>query len=469
MGLIAGGAGLAVIGLVVLSPAVMGLVGRFGARLPLAARLVARDASRHRGRTAPAMAAVLAAVSASAALLLYVSAMDDRDERRYAYALPYGNAGVSLVDNGNGAPGQPVDATLRDAGPLVRAVEGLLPVESSTVVPQARFCPASDCRSAELVTPPQNRCPVQSGDEGEMRVAAKRDWRCPDPDEAYGGFTGAGLSAGTFAVGDAALLETLYGAEDPRAARVLAAGGVVTFERAAVLDGRATFEVFAPGAQLQGPPPGREDTWEGPKPTATISLPARAATSSVGGGDGAFLSPAAAKRMGLEVVPSFAYFTLTRLPTQDEQDAADAAVAATGASRALTVERGYVGGYGLGLLALLLAAAVTTLGAAGIATGLAQADARADHATLAAVGAAPRLRRKLAALQALLIAGLGTALGVAVGFVPAMALIGATDSLRLTLPWGSLAGMIVGVPLLAAASAWALTRSRLPLGRRLEA
>lgn len=105
----------------------------------------------------------------------------------------------------------------------------------------------------------------------------------------------------------------------------------------------------------------------------------------------------------------YAYFELTRLPTQDEQDAADAAVAATGSSRPLTVERGYVSGYGLGLLALSPAAAVITLGAAGIATGLAQADARADHATLA------------------------------------------------------------GVPFLAAAAAWACTGSRLPLGRRLEA
>lgn len=47
--LIAGGAGLAVVGLVVLSPTVMGLAGRLGARLPLAGRLAMRDAARHRG------------------------------------------------------------------------------------------------------------------------------------------------------------------------------------------------------------------------------------------------------------------------------------------------------------------------------------------------------------------------------------------------------------------------------------
>ena len=132
----------------------------------------------------------------------------------------------------------------------------------------------------------------------------------------------------------------------------------------------------------------------------------------------------------------------------------------------LSVERGYQSGYRLSLLILLLGAAAITLGAAGIATGLAQADARADHATLAAVGAAPRLRRKLAAAQALTIALLGTALGIASGFVPALALIGAVESLNVVIPWGRLAAVLIGVPMLAGALAFALTRSRVPLERR---
>ena len=53
------------------------------------------------------------------------------------------------------------------------------------------------------------------------------------------------------------------------------------------------------------------------------------------------------------------------------------------------VERGYRDGYGVGLLALLVGSAVVALGAAGVATGLAQADGRADQSTLAAVGADP--------------------------------------------------------------------------------
>lgn len=112
-------------------------------------------------------------------------------------------------------------------------------------------------------------------------------------------------------------------------------------------------------------------------------------------------------------------------------------------------------------------AALITLGAAGIATGLAQADSRDDHATLAAIGAPPRVRRTLAAAQSLTIAGLGTGLGVLAGFVPGVALIGAVESLDLVVPWVLLAAGVAGVPLLAAAAAWLLTRLRLPLRRRI--
>mgnify|MGYP006173677701 CR=1 FL=1 len=81
------------------------------------------------------------------------------------------------------------------------------------------------------------------------------------------------------------------------------------------------------------------------------------------------------------------------VPTQAEEEEAYQALSDAGVEAYLSIERGYVSDYGLGLLALVVGAGVITLGAAGIATGLAQADARADHATLAAVGAAPRLRR----------------------------------------------------------------------------
>lgn len=155
------------------------------------------------------------------------------------------------------------------------------------------------------------------------------------------------------------------------------------------------------------------------------------------------------------------------MPTKAEEEAARAALVEAGIDGWLSVERGYVSDYALGLMLLVGAAAVITLGATGIATGLAQADARADHATLAAVGAAPAIRRRLAAAQALSLAALGSLLGIASGFVPALALIGAVRSLEVTVPWVQLSLVLVGIPLLAGASAFAFTRSRVPLQRRV--
>lgn len=131
------------------------------------------------------------------------------------------------------------------------------------------------------------------------------------------------------------------------------------------------------------------------------------------------------------------------------------------------MERGYQSDLGVGLLILVAAAAVITLGATGIATGLAQADARADQATLGAVGAAPGIRRRLAGAQAMSLAWLGSLFGIGAGFAPALALIGAVRSLEVTIPWLSLMLVLVGIPLLAGATAFVFTRSRVPMERRV--
>jgi putative ABC transport system permease protein len=177
----------------------------------------------------------------------------------------------------------------------------------------------------------------------------------------------------------------------------------------------------------------------------------------------AVLSEAIAQR--LHITPTVDTLALrpVHIPTRAQQDAANAALP----NASISVERGYHSRYSTGLLALILGATIVTVGAAGISTGLAQADARADHATLLAVGATPRMRRSLAASQALAIAGLGSVLGLISGLVPALAYVGAIDSLTLVMPWGTLALLLLGIPALAAAGAYLVTRSRLPLDRRL--
>ena len=49
--------------------------------LPLAPRLALRDAVRNRGRTAPAVAAVMAAIAGGVAITLFTAASDEKDRR----------------------------------------------------------------------------------------------------------------------------------------------------------------------------------------------------------------------------------------------------------------------------------------------------------------------------------------------------------------------------------------------------
>jgi putative ABC transport system permease protein len=465
-GLIAGGAALAQIGLIVTSPAIIGLAGRWSRRLPLAGRLALRDAARHRGRSAPAMAAVLTAVTGSTALVLYVAALDAHDREQYTPSWPAMTAGVQLTqydyDPSTGAETQ----RHLDAERVLAAVSGELPPFQARVVrtTDTSCTPSGDgsCMSgfAQPVVPPENQCFLwvldREATPEELR-RAESDPLCNQED----GFTVTGGFAGT-PVGDAEVVRLVAGrAATPEAAAVLRRGGVVVFSAALVRDdGTVVFDVVSDEEAVSAEEQGRAPE------ARQVVLPGAYVPTPQAGAEAVY-SPAAADELGLRTVDSTLLMRFDTLPTTGEEEAAAKALDDAGLQTWFSVERGYVSGYGLGLLALVVGAGVITLGAAGIATGLAQADARADHATLAAIGAAPRLRRTLAAAQALSISGMGTALGVAAGFVPAVALIGAIPSLDLVIPWWQLAQVMVVVPLLAGLFAWLLTRSRVPLERRV--
>ncbi|GAA2450215.1 ABC transporter permease [Streptomyces lavendulocolor] len=480
--IVAGGSALAELGVVAMTPALVGLFGRTGRWLPLSPRLALRDAVRNRGRTAPAVAAVLAAVAGTVAVATYQASDDAQQRAAYEARLPHGAVSVVVTEGGG-----------RDVPAVSDAVQKNLPVDvradvNRIVVGKATcemYGDAEGCGRHEVVIPVANQCPLwvyqpDGSDASDKYTKAERrklaqDWRCKEtPSSAY---TESGL-----VVADAKLLKVLE-IDDPAAEKALAEGKVVTFARTMVdAKGKLGIRLItdidkADAAAAKGQePPGRIasfDTYQ-------------AASGAESYGLAGIVPPAAAKAAGITTVPFGTYFSTDRMPSTEQRQKLDDELSKTGANAELHVEEGFVSKSSIVLLALTVFAGLITIGAAGIATGLAQADAEADLKTLAAVGAPPRVRRTLSGFQCGVVAVMGVLLGSAAGVLPAIGLRlterrqqmtwyetaldlgGLVDvpHVPIIIPWATLAALLVAVPLGAALLAAAVTRSRGALARR---
>ena len=425
------GSVVADLGLVAMTPTLVGAVGRLGPFLPVAGRLALRDASRNRSRTAPAVSAILAAVAGTVAVGTFFVSQDRLQQDSYTPSAVLGSAVVQV--SGAGLDRLPeVEVALRRELPAaqVLVVRSLAGAGDGAVEGYVEVRPARQCD------------PGAAGCAGYFRQVS-----------------------GTV-VGDAALVTALTGSSDPVLARALAAGGAVVPADYLQPDGTVLLEIH-PSGDLDGTGTGASaGTGAVEVRVPAVALPADAF-------DVVVLSPQAAALVDRPVRDVALVVVTTRTPTEREQARASEAVGVIAPSSAVYVERGYTSDTGPTLLALIGISALLVLGASGIATGLAAADGRADLSTLACVGATPGLRRRLAGSQSLVTAGLGTALGTVAGLVPAYAFIGALNDEQpnvpfpFVVPWSLLAVTGIAVPLVAALAAVLLTRSRLPLVRRL--
>ncbi|MEV4425849.1 ABC transporter permease [Streptomyces sp. R-07] len=485
--LVAAGSALAELGVVAMTPALVGLFGRTGRWLPLSPRLALRDAVRNRGRTAPAVAAVLAAVAGTVAVSTYMASREAQNRAEYEAKLPYGVAAAFVSEEGG-----------RDVPAVRDAVQRHFPVDVRADVERVSVgkpgCPPwggdPSCGRYEVLVPPANECPLYAavpggGDPSEKFTPEQRrkllteDWRCKDSASS-----GMYISDGGLLVGDAKLLQVL-GLDDPATVKALADGRIVAFNRALV-DKNGTVGI----KQITDIAAADKASEEGrPTPGKVSSLPAHLVPGDKKSyGLQAVMTPATAKAAGLSTVPLGVYVSTDRLPDGEQRQKLDGDLAKLGSNVEVYLEEGFVNEYGLILLSLAIFAGLVTIGAAGIATGLAQADAEADLKTLAAVGAPPRVRRTLSGFQCGVVAAMGVVLGSAAGMLPAMGLrlTEERDQIRfyeqnlaegwsgdmtppyvpIVIPWETLAGLLVAVPLGAALLAALVTRSRGALARR---
>jgi putative ABC transport system permease protein len=421
------GAAAIIIGLVLACPWQVGAAGRLARRLPLPLRLAVRDAERNRARTAPAVAAIMAAVAGITALAIG-GASDFRQEQiEYQATLPMGSALVRLPLDRADAVGEAVRRDL--PGVPVVTLKALPGPDGACVGDDWAQCPA-------------------------VAFAADRD-------------ENAVVDLMDNVVGGAREARMVLGRDDPAVTAALDAGKIVLFRAAPPAGGTTTAKVFY---------------WDDDKEhvVRTIKdLPALAAA-----GDPrvrAIVPPEAAQKIGLPVrTEAFGVDRADHRVTAAEQARLDKTLDGfTRNDGSVYVERGFTGSFGTITLLLAGVAAVLALGGSLIATGLASADARPDLATLGAIGARPGTRRLLTMGRAAFIAALGCWLGIAGGLVPGIAVTrplttdvadgAAPHGVVVDVPWTLLLAVGIGIPLLVALVAGAFTRSRLPLARRAAA
>lgn len=447
------------LGVVAASGALVSATARLAPSLGVSGRLALRDAARHRTRTAPAVAAVLAALAGVTAGAVYQASGQAVNARAYTPTAAVGTVMAQLpapsADESSAAAVADGEQVLRD----------MLPVTAVAVVRVAAPAdPADTFIEVTALTDPAQQCPLSAltrQPTAQERAQARSDPRC---DASRGGsyWWSDPVTGGMTLVDDGSAVATMGLDGSPAAARALAAGRAVVSSPTLIWpDGTAHVQAsVSVGAAAPATTTARV--------TATAvdlpSIPNRV-----------ILPPSALEDLGLSAADAGLVAATSRMPSQAEAETADAELSVRlGPAAHLAVEQGNpFTGPDLVLLVLIGAAALAAVGTTGIAVALAATDSVPDLATLAAVGAPPRLRRRFAAGQAGVIAVLGGWLGVVTGLALAWGLVEIRQSAvpdttwALVIPWPTILAIVAVVPLSAMALGWLTTRSRLPVVRRL--
>ena len=448
------------LGLVLCTPALVGLVARLGGRLPVSLRIALRDVGRNRAAAAPAISAVLAAVAVSTlAAAVFAGSEARQTVPQHPLMVREGAVTAQVATEPRGmdlaAPPEPPPAAytaLADAMRATMPVTGVIPVGRPD-------CGADGGPACQVMVgrPPANECPYDFSATRRSTATQRKANRDPRCDLVWRESQGSAFDLAVIDPADLGRLVRLDAAALARAEAVLRSGGALVADGFAVVDGSATLTLIG---ETRGP---------------AVSVPAMAIPDA--DSPSLIMSAAAVGRLGANVRPAGFVGVTDRVPTQAEEDAFMAAAATVEGSWIIGVQRPPQPRSDPILIILAVVAGLVTVGAAAIATGLAAAEGRADLATLGAVGASPGVRRVLSLSRTGIIAGLGSALGVAAGLAAAAALVTGINAgladvwpqlqppMPFVLPWTNVVLSLVAVPAVAMLGAGLMTRARLPVER----
>ena len=460
------GAVVLVLGALLAVPTLLVAAGALAARLPVAARMATRDAARHRSRSTPTVAAILAGVAVLTTMSIALVSDTEQQACEYLPQTLEGEGYVMWVGEeakANANAKRLVARTLRREAPDLLQTP-LLVVRRN----EGQVEPEGGRRPFVAAVPPGSTV------ESSLNSQYESGWGKTLGTEY--GFKGQIIA---LSAGELARRLRL----SPRERRVLAKGGIATIHATLIHDGTVD---IATGTWREDPQTGRyidvvvDDRTKMPAVALPNSFTKTGALPNIDSGTGAVVTVATARRLGW---PLIEVGVLLRDPdgaidadlpwTLDEYVADDAyGYVEQGFARHDTIAMAVV----FSLVAALLLA--VTL----IATALSLAEQQADMGTFAAVGATRGTRRRFAAALAITVGLVGAVLGLVVGLFAGVAVAYpltaktwdqmtgmqvASDPV-LAIPWLPLVAVVFGVPLLAGALAAAAVRRAPAMTRRAD-
>jgi len=413
--LLIGGAVLSTLGFGACAPWLLERLEPIAARLPLAGRLAFRDTARGRSRTSPIVTAILASFAAAVALGAFQASRDAESARGWMPVV-YSD---ELLLQGAGAASA-ANALSHDTGvQRALAITQLVPKDASA----SYMYDLADGRDAA----------------GHLVNLLEQCGNC-NP----GAFEPWPVSAISPATPDLLALAHAAGAEaDLRAGR------------AVVLSPRVA-SASALRIRVFGDPSSSE-------PTGTFTVPVRVILAQAFGQvPEAFLPDATIRQLGLVPGGEGGEFFGNVVVQYDHPVAAGDVAHAQEVAAQFPDTYSYVDeppgragqGFRLLITALVLLFAVSVTG---IAIALGEAESRPEQRSLLAIGADPRLRRRIAGARAAVLALLAGILAVPAGLLPMWGIFVSRGS-PLVVPSLEIAGAVLLLPVLAVLSSWLLSR-----------
>lgn len=414
--LLVGGAVLSTLGFGACAPWLLERLERLAARLPLAGRIAFRDTARARSRSSPIVTAILAGCAAAVALGAWQTSRDEENLQGWMPSLYPDQIAIT----GAGA---------EEVGELLRAEAGAI---EGTRVPQLW---ADDPQAFVAF-----QLPDAVGEDGEVINLLDSCENC-NP----GGFAPYEVYYPA-----PATPEIIATRGDPSVAEDLAEGRAVVFAWRAFAATKLEILVQRD--------PNDEQSME------RLTVPVRLVHVPVPGGrlPDLFLPDAIVRQVGLVEAEGSQFEPAPYVLRYDHP------VTAADTVRAQEVAAQYPDTFAIidtppvrpgaefriVIIALVLLFAVSVTG---IAIALGEAESRPEQRSLLAIGADPRLRRRIAAARAAVLALLAGILAVPAGLLPIWGIFASRGS-PIAVPAIEIVGAVVALPLLAVASSWLLSR-----------